>query len=203
MKTVLDTLITDRTQKDVDRVAEVKQKMKDGTATAADISEYLSGAMKGAYNASDLNRVDEAVQYLAEKITDLGYPVSIPKREVWKETDWITKSKLDRYLSDISTLGSTIKLFSWTPKVTSMDKMTFKTANDIEKILLCIKFAIDKIIGSYRKCGQFTAFCGGHILPVQGAMVPRTWEELDYLGWGWDIWDTLTWYELLYEEVPE
>ena len=52
MSTIIDTLVTDRTQADVERVRELAAK---GFAamTAAERAEWLAG-MKGAYNAADL-----------------------------------------------------------------------------------------------------------------------------------------------------
>lgn len=60
---IIDTLITDRAQSDVTRLKELKAK---GWAnmTEAERNEYLASI--GAYNATDINRVSEAEQYLAE-----------------------------------------------------------------------------------------------------------------------------------------
>lgn len=71
----LDNLIFDRTQSDVNRVQFLTQKMIAGTATEAEKAEWLGG-MKGAYNASDLNRVCAAVDYLTGVLTGLGYSVT-------------------------------------------------------------------------------------------------------------------------------
>ena len=72
----LDDLIFDRTQSDVSRVQSLTQKMIAGTATEAEKAEWLGGKMKGAYNASDLNRVCAAVDYLTGVLTGLGYSVT-------------------------------------------------------------------------------------------------------------------------------
>ena len=61
---IIDTLITDRTQADEERVEELAAKGYDAM-TAEEKSEW-DGEMKGAYDASDLNRVESAVAYLAE-----------------------------------------------------------------------------------------------------------------------------------------
>ena len=67
---VIDDLIYDRTQEDVDRVKELKEKILTAglsSLTSDERSEYMAG-MKGAYNASDLNRVGQAVRYIASNI---------------------------------------------------------------------------------------------------------------------------------------
>ena len=61
---IIDTLITDRTQADEERVEELAAKGYDAMSDA-EKAEW-DGEMKGAYDASDLNRVESAVAYLAE-----------------------------------------------------------------------------------------------------------------------------------------
>lgn len=73
----LDNLIFDRTQADVDRAAYLSRLWVDGTftGTTAELAEWASD-LKGAYNASDLNRVCAAVDYLTGVLTGLGYSVT-------------------------------------------------------------------------------------------------------------------------------
>lgn len=75
---IIDTLITDRTLADVERVKALRKK---GFAamTSEERSEFLA-PMKGAYNATDLNRVQEAMEYLAERFRGYGYNVPEIKR---------------------------------------------------------------------------------------------------------------------------
>lgn len=69
------TLVTDRTQADVDRVKAIAAKIRAGTATEAELSEWNSCAMKGAYNYTDLNRVTAAMEALKAKLEGYGYSV--------------------------------------------------------------------------------------------------------------------------------
>ena len=68
---IIDTLITDRTQADVNRVLTLSAK---GWAamTAAEREEFEAG-MKGSYNATDLNRVNAAMEYLDTRLKAMGY----------------------------------------------------------------------------------------------------------------------------------
>lgn len=68
---IIDTLITDRSQSDVDRALTLSAK---GWAamTAAEKEEFEAG-MKGAYNATDLNRVNAAMEYLDTRLKAMGY----------------------------------------------------------------------------------------------------------------------------------
>ena len=64
--------ITDRTQHDVLRWRQLRDK---GLAkmTAAELSEWFSGTMKGAYNVSDLNRVGLALNVIRDRLATPGY----------------------------------------------------------------------------------------------------------------------------------
>lgn len=71
----LDELIYDRTQADVTYAAELNRKLNSGEAlTTQELADWNAG-LKGAYNASDMNRVDAAVRELGELLTEAGYPV--------------------------------------------------------------------------------------------------------------------------------
>lgn len=75
---IINDLITDRTQADQERVLELREKGLTGM-TPAELAEFLAG-MKGAYNATDLNRVKDAMEYIAERFRSYG--VSITLKEV-------------------------------------------------------------------------------------------------------------------------
>ena len=71
----LDELIYDRTQTDVTYAAELNRKLGRGEAlTSQELADWNAG-LKGAYNASDMNRVDAAVRELGGMLTAAGYPV--------------------------------------------------------------------------------------------------------------------------------
>lgn len=81
--TILDTLITDRTQDDVRRAREICAKGW-GKMTQAERAAYLGG-LKGAYGPTDMNRVREAIEYVDRLMTDakrdsVYTPVIIPHK---------------------------------------------------------------------------------------------------------------------------
>lgn len=69
---IIDTLITNRTQADVDALKALYAKPK-FMWTADEWNEFLLGNHRGAYNASDMNRVLDALDYLADRVTEFGY----------------------------------------------------------------------------------------------------------------------------------
>lgn len=169
---VIDTLIFDRTQEDVDRVYALKQKILNGgltSLTAEEKTEYMGG-MRGAYNATDLNRVGQAVSYLADRFTDLpgeleAYreekgvaddelyhvpydpsTVVVSPKQDWTVADIPTNSQVQTYLNNLLVLRRQLILPADAPVVpTSLNNLTFDTANQIEYLLWLVNAALVEV----------------------------------------------------------
>ena len=141
MATILDTLVFDRTQADVDRVIELKSKWLNGTITQAERTEFIAG-LKGAYNNTDLNRVGEATQYVADLLNMFGFTVTIqtPKTN-WQRSDIPSQEQANTYLSNLNAVqqadGTTIG--TDTLPIT-LNNLTYTDANNIEKMLYDVGF---------------------------------------------------------------
>ena len=118
---VIDTLITDRTEADV-----------------------TIGNPKGTYNASDLNRVGAAMNYVADRLRDVGNDPHINPKTDWKDGEWVTPAAQAVYLSDLVELRKQFAMMASTPEVpprilatgiNTNDGLTHTWANDIEQIL--------------------------------------------------------------------
>ena len=121
---VIDTLITDRTQSDVS-----------------------NGTEKGSYNASDLNRVGAAMVYLRDKFNDNGYSVSISPKTDWRKEDVPTDTSMAFYLECVRLFRDILPLPSNTPEAPeAMKNLTYTTANNIEKILEAVDSMLAKSI---------------------------------------------------------
>lgn len=159
----------------------------------------------GHYGADDLNRVGKAMLYIAERLRGLGYDATVSPRTDWSNTELPTQEDARHYLRDIKRLRDVLAVSATTLQVPA-DTRPFNAeeANDIEKILIDVEAMMKLILASARHCGQFTGWVGPTLpLPTSGGRAPRTWAELDDLGWGWDVWNRLTWYQLLYEDPDE
>ncbi len=125
-------LVTDRTQQDV-----------------------TNGTQKGSYNASDLNRVGSAMDYLRDRFNANGYHIQINPKTTWREIDVPTQSDMTLYLGDLGTLKSAIALPVYTPEApASMEYLTFTKANDIERILEVIDAMITLMVNAYWYSGE-------------------------------------------------
>lgn len=133
---ILDSLITDRTQTDVDAMN-----------------------AKGSYNAADLNRVQEAMHYLADRFSIYGYVVTLHDIREWTKVDIPTQSDLDAYLEDLAALRSVLEMAETTPDAPeSMDFLTYVEANNIEQILVDIDALLDRVAASWFYSGEI--YCG-------------------------------------------
>lgn len=118
MSTVLDTLITDRTDMD----------LTNDTDRA-----YIS--------YTDLNRVEKACTYLAEI-----FGITIQTKE-WKMEDFRTESEMARMLSNIQTVRAAFFTKQSTPATPSKITYTsIYQANDIERILKDLGEVYDSMV---------------------------------------------------------
>lgn len=127
-------LITDRTQADVHRVKTLSDKEWNGM-TADEQAEWLDG-LKGAYNASDLNRVGSAVEYLHDRLAALGYAADVAVKKDWQMEDIPNNIQMAQYLQNVENLVSAYCVKPDTPALPeSMDHLDWQGANAIEKNL--------------------------------------------------------------------
>lgn len=94
-------------------------------------------ATKGAYNFSDLNRVERAVSEISE-IVGLG----LITKTTWTMWDVPTSSEMTRYLSNIELIRSFFDINVEIP--TTMNKLTYADANNIELVLQAAYGAINE-----------------------------------------------------------
>lgn len=157
------SLITDRTQADVNRVVSFAKRGWSGL-TEAEKTEWLAG-MKGAYNATDLNRVGGAVNYLAARLTQLPedvaaylaekgvapdtlfvVPYAPEDYEIVAKTSWLisdipTAAEMAEYLGNVVLLRGAMD-YDTDELPATMSKLDYTGANAIEKALLNLDAAI-------------------------------------------------------------
>lgn len=157
---IINALITDRTQADVERAEYLNSLWVSGewTGTPEELAEWEAGA-KGAYNASDLNRVQEAMEYLAGVFGAYGYTVGLLPAPVWAEGDIPTASDMDAYLANLSALRGAAAVLPATPATPeSMERLTYVTANDIEQILADLDRQLANMAAAWFYAGEI--YCG-------------------------------------------
>lgn len=146
-------LIFDRTKADVDRAAYLAS-LNWRTMTQAEKDEW-SGLLKGFYNASDLNRVGTAVEYVTNRLQAAGYSVQTAPKTDWSVADIPVLEQMQTYLNNVRTLRSVFTVPPSMPDVPSdMEKLTWEEANNIERILFDLNTLITNIMSNWVQSGM-------------------------------------------------
>lgn len=128
-------LITDRTQDDVDRATELTAKGLAGM-TAEEKAEY-NALVKGAYNYTDLNRVNTAMEHLHEWLTEAGYNTGFADQNItWQESSVPTVSQTAVFLSNVEAIGDMFPLQDPPTIPKTLEAFIYTGANNIEEILV-------------------------------------------------------------------
>lgn len=102
--------------------------------TASEQSSWNGDAAKGAYNYTDLNRVETAVKELAG---ELG--LSLTTKTNWTLWDIPTRSDMERYLGNVVAIRDACPGNVEFPSLpSSMNGLTYTSANSIEKVLTMV-----------------------------------------------------------------
>ena len=148
-------LITDRTKADVELVSALAA--KGWNMTEEELLRWLSG-MKGAYNYTDLNRVEKAVQYVSNRFKQAGFDIVLDTKTDWTYTDFPELAQMERYLENGRRLRQALPMAANVPQVpANMNKLTYEDANNIEKILLVIDDVITNISLAWYYSGDLFA----------------------------------------------
>lgn len=153
------TLITDRTQADVDTVKRLEAKGWKALTMGEQNAWYLG--LKGAYDADNLTRIRDAIVGIGNELWAAGYigdmTLTDPSMADSLDVEWYYNTipmadVLDSFLKWVKWLRTAIAVPPETPAVPdSMNRFTWKQANDLEQVLVNIKQSIDGIV---------TPFCG-------------------------------------------
>lgn len=121
-------------------------------------ADVVNQTDKGFYNASDLNRVGAAVQYVAGRFAAQGYAVAVSPKTDWLASDIPTASDLETYRQNIATLRGLIAVMKSTPETPeTMRFLDYIKANDIERILLDLDTLLTNAALAWYQSGEIYA----------------------------------------------
>lgn len=122
--------VTDRTQEHVDLLKKLKEKSWN-EMTENEQAAWYGDAAKGAYNYTDLNRVESAVAELAERMG-----LTLTTKTNWTLWDIPYEADMNRYLNNVVAIRDACPgdvEFPSLPK--TMSWIDHEDANNIEKVL--------------------------------------------------------------------
>lgn len=133
----MDSLVYDRTQEDVEYAIN---------------NQDSSSFLKGSYNYTDLNRVEEWCEYIAEQLNLYSYKVNITVKTDWTSADFPTKTQMERIRSNIDKLKNAFIAVTQIPA--NLEKMNYQKANAIEKILYEMDLFITNMVAIFYYSGE-------------------------------------------------
>lgn len=146
--------ITNRTQGDVARRDELARK---GFAnmTETERAEWLMPS-KGAYNYTDLNRVEDAVAQIVSYMNALGRGGSFKPTRRWTSADMPTTAEMDRYIANVKAIRDALPelhhVMPVAPATTA--NLTYAGANAIEEILSVAMQYVESRIQAFPFSGE-------------------------------------------------
>lgn len=149
---IIDTLITDRTADNVEEWNALRQLGLPGM-TEEQLATWNAG-MKGAYKASDFNRVSEAYNYLASIMQTLGLISSYtPLKTTWQRGETPLVENRASYINGITQLKNAVSASGNLPD--SLDALTYADANNIEKVLINVYRRVQEMDSSIPHSGEW------------------------------------------------
>lgn len=199
---IIDTLITNRTQADVDALLALYAKPK-AMWTTDEWNEFLLGNHRGAYNASDMNRVLDALDYLADRVTQFGYRKPEIKRpnitEVVPGTSRLPEGYTElEYIQSSGTehVDTSVKLTNTSRVVMDADLLDYATnaygnsffgarsaSNANAFLLLCARasaetwtfmFGSASVTGTATRLGRHKIEVNGNVCTIDGVTITGT-----------------------------
>lgn len=124
-------------------------------------ADVLLGNEKGHYGYADLNRVEQAVAQLCTLAEKLDVHPTLAVKSDWglpgafDADTWPTQKQMLRYLDNVHALCDSLSLALLLPD--TMENLTWRDANDIERALECADVRIRSVLEAYKYGGEIFA----------------------------------------------
>lgn len=138
--------VYDRTQADIDSAL---QKIKEWIS--ADQPETYE--LKGCLNVTDINRIEENIQFLADTLLSLDYEPNVLCK-AWQTSGLPTLEDFSRILNNVQALITSYYQQKGVPEV-PYEMLNYQEINDVELNLQKIKELVDCMILFSKKSGTF------------------------------------------------
>ena len=107
--------------------------------------------LKGCLNTRDINRIENNIKFLSERLVELGYISDVFTKE-WVKDNLITELDIQRIINNVSSLISSFYQVSDAPSLPS--KMTsYNDINQLERNIDLIKYLLDCMVSSFHQSG--------------------------------------------------
>lgn len=136
--------VRDRTQSDVDyAISQIK-------------SGNNSKEFKGCFNVTDINRIENNIRYIADRLNVLKYSNTVETKQ-WDMYGIPNATEVTRLINNVSKIITAYYKPPGSPTLPTT-LLIYSEVNDLEKLLYMIKHLIDEEENAFRYCGTFN--CG-------------------------------------------
>ena len=149
---MLENMIFDRTQQNVDKLKELS-KLRYQDMTDEQKQAWVDN-LKGCLRYTDLNRVEEGIVLVGEKIKQAGFSVSLLPKKEWTKDDIPKSSDIERMLTNIGRIRDIGIYMTHTPEAPTDVRLDWSKANDIERILYDVELMLVPKTETYIYCGE-------------------------------------------------
>lgn len=155
----LRPLIFDRTLEDVKYAQQQKVKALKGKLNSTEQAEWNAG-LRGALNASDLNRMEGWVEWLTLMLKDEGYSIKLQPRRYWDARELIYQQDIDRLRNKITALRDGFFQIPEWRKIWPDNTMTLAQMNAMEWDLQVCWEWLERMVDVFPQAGQSGLFSG-------------------------------------------
>lgn len=103
-------------------------------------------AAPGPYDWRDFNRVAEAVEYVVNRLSEIGYRADVLIKTDWTRQGIQSRAQMERYIANIKAVRAALWLQNSVPD--SIRRLTYEGANEIERILSDAEDEINRMLRS-------------------------------------------------------
>ena len=107
--------------------------------------------LKGCLNTLDINRIEDNVKYLSDKLIEFGYSPSVVTKQ-WSKEHLPTNIEIQRIIDNIRSLISSFYQVIDAPTL-PLQIASYNDVNQIERNIDLIKYLLDCMVSSFRKVG--------------------------------------------------
>ncbi len=178
--------VFDRVRADVDNALKQIKEWREQTVQGQS-PEIVE--LKGCLNVSDLIRIEGNIEYLADFLNDLHFPINAPVKTDWVMTDIPTAEDVNRILGNVMEIRT--KYYPSYGVEAPQNMLTYEDINKVELNLLRLQEMIYSMILGYKRCNTFNSGSTFFLPLVSGS----PWGALEHLTWGdleTETWESLT-----------
>lgn len=110
--------------------------------------------LKGCLNQLDIDRIEENIAYLSEKLTSLDYPSNIIIIKRWGKDNLPNEQDIQRIIDNVKSLITSFYQPSGVP-ILPITMLSYNDINSIERNIDLIKYLLDCMVNSFKKTGVY------------------------------------------------